>query len=409
MHTGEGTHSTITCEWLYAPQDWKDTVKTEISIGDGPWQEDGYTEDKYAGKIYTHGNILHPGTRFDVGIPNLELHTDYYFRLRYEDGRVSNVLHVRREEEFFYTEGGIGGDRDGSETEGSDFPSLEQPLPTPTFRPKPSPVPPPVSSPAQLPTYASEPPGPTPALTPEPVDEPSVSAPTAALEYEPSPFVPLPPPLPVTAETPPPSPQPPSVSSFTPPMEQVTDTATILSGMRLRELISLSNGTVAFEKQGIMVDLPVLFLQSLDLDDTALFEVRIEQPQAGSFRISLFAEGESLLDLPETLVRIALADGSDLACYDDTGNLIPGSSWDAELGYFSVTVTAAGLYHLLPISVNAAPPSPLSDITPPLPSSANSVTAAASPASSSALLTLVAIAGVAAVFSLWLFRRGRHG
>lgn len=343
------------------------------------------------------------GTQLDISWKRLELETDYYFRLRYDGDCLSSVLHVQVDKDYKLTTEGIGGDRDGSDTTDDDIPGFEQPTPEPPPRPKPSPSPTP--SPTPTPTNTPQPeatPTPVPTTPPQPDATPTPTQTPA----------PTTPPQPVATPTPSPQAEPVLPSKppqpSTPPTERVTDTVTVLSGARLRELLTLGDRAVVFEKHGVSIALPAPFLQELDLGDHALLEVRIEQPKAGEIRLTLFADGQELLALPETLVRVPFSDGAGMACYNADGALIPGVKWDAESGCLTFSVTATGSYLL-----RAAPePSPQGKPTPkpiaavlPTPSPV-----AARPSSSTGVLLPLAALGTAAVaFGFWLLWRRRHG
>ena len=285
----DDTWGSIVCKWLYTPQDWENDVQVEIAVGDGPWQEADYTIES-GRKQYVNAGVIYPGNSLQVTLPLPQMYTDYYFRLRYESGRVSNVLHVRQDKEFIYDEGGIGGDRDGSSDSGSELPEIEQPGSSSTLE------------------QASD-------KTNEPNQPVSQTLPS---------------------------------EKSNPIKERVTPTSSLYSGARLRKLLSLGDSTLLFEGQGVSVELSAEFLLGLNLSDSSTLEVRIERPEPTAFSLFIFVDGREIAELPDTLVRVPYEEGSGLALYDAAGTYLSDSIWEEPTKTVLCTVHHADVYYLRP-------------------------------------------------------------
>ncbi len=303
-------------------------------IDDTEAQEDEDGEERF--HFYSKSGLFIYGADFLFFIPyRAQENTTYTVYLSYE-GRASNLLHITTDT-MGYSSYTIGGDRDGSVTPSEEFPDTVQPgpKPDPTPKPKPTPEPEPLepeSTPEPEPQPGFEPkpnPGDDPTTSNGPVETPVIIPSEQPPQSE----------LPTT-----PGPKPDVMEE--PPLERVTPTTTILSGARLREMLAFGDSTILFEKQGIAVELSADFLQDLSLQDNQLLEVRIERPEATAFRLSLFANGQEIFDLPETGVRVPLSDGKGLALYDAWGECVSEAPWDEGSKTVRCTITATGTYFL---------------------------------------------------------------
>ncbi|MEG1684286.1 MAG: hypothetical protein RR295_10660, partial [Oscillospiraceae bacterium] len=232
-----GPEGQVICQWLYSPDER--TVALEFAVEDGAWRD--APPGEWNGWLYGSYLVVGGQPLLTIFLEDLPLYTDYYFRLRYDEGRLSNTLHVRRDsEDYVYTVGGKGGDRDGGDAGGNKLPELDQPAPPPQLE----------QSPPSVPLPERDTPLPTP-------------------------------PAPVT--------------------ELVTETTTRMGGLRLRRLAEAGD-TVLFSKQGVAVELPSDFLLELKLGDDQLLSVTVENPSDSSFRLELLVDGVPQTQLPPTRV-----------------------------------------------------------------------------------------------------------
>lgn len=131
-----------------------------------------------------------------------------------------------------------------------------------------------------------------------------------------------------------------------PVTELVTETATILSGRRVRQLAAASD-TVLFSKQGVAAELPSAFLLALSLKDHELLEFTLEHPTDAAFRLALRVNGEELLQLPEIFVRLPWNETEGVPeCMTSDGATLCSAVYEPESGTVRCTISAAGTYRL---------------------------------------------------------------
>lgn len=111
-----------------------------------------------------------------------------------------------------------------------------------------------------------------------------------------------------------------------PLLEQVSETSTTISGIRLRLLLQTNPDTVLFEKDGITVEIPSAFLASLDLPDDAFLKISIRRTDPTSFSLSVNVDGRELHELEETTITMPFSPSGDwkekqlTLIHTDTGN-----------------------------------------------------------------------------------------
>lgn len=111
-----------------------------------------------------------------------------------------------------------------------------------------------------------------------------------------------------------------------PLLEQVSETSTTISGIRLRLLLQTNPDTVLFEKDGITVEIPSAFLASLNLPDDAFLKISIRRTDPTSFSLSVNVDGRELHELEETTITMPFSPSGDwkekqlTLIHTDTGN-----------------------------------------------------------------------------------------
>ena len=111
-----------------------------------------------------------------------------------------------------------------------------------------------------------------------------------------------------------------------PLLEQVSETSTTISGIRLRLLLQTNPDTVLFEKDGITVEIPSAFLASLNLPDDAFLKISIRRTDSTSFSLSVNVDGRELHELEETTITMPFSPSGDwkekqlTLIHTDTGN-----------------------------------------------------------------------------------------
>lgn len=333
--------ATVVCRWLYRVDDPK-AMTLEYAVNDGAWQPAPINAYGVCPFAYWSATSL---TVYPYA---LEADQDYYFRLRTGDS-ISNALLLRRDADTIYTEGGIGGDRNGADGDGDVLPDFSQPAPgsssgshdngggaiTESSAPTLDSIPD-----IKLPTPAATDTQPVREISPAP-NAPSIPQPSE-MSAAPAPET-----LSAALSTRP---------AAAPATETVTDAYTELSGARLAHM--LHEDTVLFEKQGIAAELSTAFLASLSLPDDALLRVTIE-PLAAGFRLDITANGQTVRELGKTIVRLPFdqtqfAQDTALRCvYEGSADTVPLTIDDA-LGLACVTISRTGSYSIVAPRDNAA-------------------------------------------------------
>jgi|GEM_PF-1016847 len=373
-------YGNLECDFLYTISDLS-PVRVEVSQDDGPWTADD-TAVLDAGRL--RGTYFElSGISFLVYLTDLTPQVSYRFRILYEDGKQSNVLTIRLEEKAGLLQPvvAVGGNRDGSENDS--LPDLEQPAPDTGGSAEPS-APsdssgssgsqPAVSQPAE--TQPAE----TPSTETQPAETPSAETPSAET-------VPAPESEAETAAEPQRAPSEDSAaaqkipaapvritskaasdtaaqSSDASETEIVTDTYTVLSGLRMRRMVQLGGDTVLFEKQGVSVELSSVFLSSLPLGDEELLKVAIDQPAENSFRLAITAAGDAITRLSATSVQLRWSGQTEnLECVDSKDVHVSAALYHKDTRTVSCTVYAPGTYSIRPVPAASEAPTPLAATT----------------------------------------------
>lgn len=258
--------------WTYESSAVSEVV-LEQQTADGQWE--ACPESWYRWSPWAPGNL-------QLYLMEFPTETDIVLRLRYQDvvdGNAverfsepitlnvpANIAEILAEEGTQIPDDLFNGDRDGSDSGGTDLPDYEQPapewaLPEGTFT----------------------------AWQPPEEDAPA---------------------------------QPPEEERET-VTEIVTDTYTALSGLRLEQLTQLDD-RVLFEKQGAAVEIPSHLLENLALSDWELLETTILRPADNAVELEILAAGERVTDLTGTVIRMPWdpADGTELQVMDQTGTVL---------------------------------------------------------------------------------------
>lgn len=343
---------------------WPHTVQEpeKLRLYYGTPEQAGYTTDKsgYYGQITATSLLLY--------CDRLESGVKYYFRLGSE-GLYSNTVAVSIENgvitacpsSIFPHAKPNFGDQDGGDREEQYIPPVIQPIPPAQAEDSgqashSSAVTRPTGSGSQgvsqilaqglgqMPASIGETP-----LTEAPTHENFTGGPPAS-----------------TAEPPASSP------SESPVTERVTQDSTVLSGYRLRQILT-ANGSVSLEKHGILIQLPQTFFDGLYLKDNDLFSCTIQKNTDASFSLELDLSGSPVTQLPPSTVQFPLPDSlreEALAIYSQQGFLaetVPSG------GRAVFEITSPGTYRIeaqqilrTAASYPDAPPR-LSDPTPSIP------------------------------------------
>lgn len=171
------------------------------------------------------------------------------------------------------------------------------------------------------------------------------------------------------------------LASEPPVTERVTQDSTVLSGYRLRQMLT-ANGSVSLEKHGILIQLPQTFFDGLYLKDNDLFSCTIQKNTDASFSLELDLSGSPVTQLPPSTVQFPLPDSlreEALAIYSQQGFLaetVPSG------GRAVFEITSPGTYRIeaqqvlsTAASYPDAPPR-LSDPTPAIPGAFYGITGA---------------------------------
>lgn len=213
---------------------------------------------------------------------------DYWFRLAVIGGPLegcSNILYfssASQEDDNFG-----GGDRDGGDTQEQDIPSI---TPEPTQEPQDTP---PLPAPSQHPGSDSD-------SNSTPTSEENTSNPRTPEQTAP--------PVSGTGTAQEDLPEPdypnPLVNTPVPPVsEEVTDTQTVLSGKRCKELLKINSGYILIEKNKISVELSAAFLKELPLDDDSIIRITVHKMDDLTFQICLEIDGTPVTKIPDTVIR----------------------------------------------------------------------------------------------------------
>lgn len=275
----------IMCQWIKDIDDIEN-VSVYYKIGDGDWTED--TDMEYGTLVVN---------AFSVRASALKADTDYYFRLGY-NGSLTDILHVNIDEDEIKTEL-LEGDRDGGDNEDQDIPPYKHPAPPSVSRPNQGPDTTDNEADADGDDMVSQ--------QPEKSDIGSVNA--AEIEETGLPDVPpqdeipgaeLREPEESTAET-----ASPADNGAGGPVsdEEITDTKTVLTGRRLMQMSENQGGMPAFEKNGIVLELPPGFIEDNDIRETDMVSVELARHDA-SAQIDVKVNGGEVTGIPGAMLHL---------------------------------------------------------------------------------------------------------
>lgn len=127
--------------------------------------------------------------------------------------------------------------------------------------------------------------------------------------------------------------------------ETVTQDSTTISAARLKILSDSYPDFIPFEHNGILLRLPVSWLEEQIPGDESLFTVTLLRLSEETFRILLSVDGTELTELPASPVMLPIEDtASSYRLMDETGCLNEGLA--AKDGLLSLTITKTGEYIL---------------------------------------------------------------
>ena len=300
----------LSCQYLYRPL-LRESIMVCYSTDGEDWQNDLLT---FSGGHLSGRYCYITGKEVIFFLSELAPNTDYYFFLRYDVDQMSNILKLRTDGQSLQHSSqlpvsGMGGDRDGGDFGGSHLPDYSQPIPEGNS-----------ASEGNSAPEGSSAPG-------------SGSAPTWSFSG---------------------SSRSDSSETVRPSFEQVTETTLTISGVRLRQL-TLSGKTVLFERRGIAVEIPSVFLEGLSLSEEQLLEVSIRQVDSDGFSLAMSVGETQISALPPTAVRLPWNGSEPIECVDLQGNRISAASFDSSTSTVKCIISAPGSYRILASSPAQVP------------------------------------------------------
>ncbi|WP_455619316.1 hypothetical protein [Eisenbergiella sp.] len=128
-------------------------------------------------------------------------------------------------------------------------------------------------------------------------------------------------------------------------LETVTQDSTTISAARLKILSGSYPDFIPFEHNGILLRLPVSWLEEQIHDDDTLFTVTLLRLSEETFRILLSVDGNELTELPASSVMLPIEDTvPSYRLMHETGCVKEGLV--AKDGFLSLTITKTGEYRL---------------------------------------------------------------
>lgn len=139
-----------------------------------------------------------------------------------------------------------------------------------------------------------------------------------------------------------------------PLLEEVTETSSLLSGLRVRMM--RESGPVRFSKQGVTVTLSDAALDALALADDSRFFIELRRTEEG-FSLAAVLDGAALTALPDTAVLLPCGTAGALTLLDAAGEAVCQGTGDGQTASFTVHET--GRYAVaVPAAVPADPAEP---------------------------------------------------
>lgn len=139
-----------------------------------------------------------------------------------------------------------------------------------------------------------------------------------------------------------------------PLLEEVTETSSLLSGLRVRMM--RESGSVRFSKQGVTVTLSDAALDALALADDSRFFIELRRTEEG-FSLAAVLDGAALTALPDTAVLLPCGTAGALTLLDAAGEAVCQGTGDGQTASFTVHET--GRYAVaVPAAVPAVPADP---------------------------------------------------
>lgn len=344
-----GSQGMVVCKWLYtgAP---RASVSLEYAVGSGPWTPDPGQNGTW---LYAGYGIWNDTLSIDLSA--LDMDKTYYFRLLYDGGKASNAVQVRRTAASVQTVGGFSGDRDGGDHKPGSLPEFVQPAPSSSSS---SAVP---SSSAASSSSAAASSSAASSSKAAASSNAAVSSGAAPLPSASAPDSSAGAPLVPAAARAPAAPSQSASSAASVPSERVSDSATVLSGLRLRVLTAQEGDFVLFEKHGVRVEIPDAFLESLGLRDDQLLSVTISHPAGDVFALALSVDSTAVTAPCDMLVCLPwTGESAGLACFDASGAFVSEAAPDGPDGTLTCTVRGSGTYRIAAAPGQSAAPAAVS-------------------------------------------------
>ena len=110
-----------------------------------------------------------------------------------------------------------------------------------------------------------------------------------------------------------------------------------------------------FERRGIAVEIPSVFLEGLSLSEEQLLEVSIRQVDSDGFSLAMSVGETQISALPPTAVRLPWNGSEPIECVDLQGNRISAASFDSSTSTVKCIISAPGSYRILASSPAQVP------------------------------------------------------
>nr|WP_294664011.1 hypothetical protein [uncultured Blautia sp.] len=108
-------------------------------------------------------------------------------------------------------------------------------------------------------------------------------------------------------------------------LEKVTDTSTIIVGNRLSDLMRTGVKEIPFEKNGVLVEMPMDVLKNWNVKEDDLLQVDISR-EDNEITIKIFKNGDEITDIPGATVEIPYTENdSQTVLTDEEGNAYTGT------------------------------------------------------------------------------------
>lgn len=266
-------NGSIICTWLKEVEN-SDDITIYYAIEGDSWQID---ETEQYGFAFCNGFII-PTT-------SLAPDTDYYFKLEYQ-GQFTKTLHINISEDQIKTDF-VEGDRDGGDNSKQEIPTLTQSRGSSSSRPKHRP-----NSSSDGKTVITNPQPQKPTVTGEQLELPNASGSNYQLNVIDETNI-LPSTLPENHPK----------EYLLPTDEHVSATQTVITGERLEQMTEVQGGSPAFEKGGVVLELPEGFAKKNSISNNDKISININK-KANEIEVQLEINDNQVTDITGAKIRI---------------------------------------------------------------------------------------------------------